>query len=406
LIVRSGYPPPREGIAYDDLPDEEQAEWDEIEWDEDDGKMPKRVEASAVNKWLFNKDTVDKVLEHLMTRGQKVAGGDRLGKTIIFAAGKKHAEFICERFDANYQRHKGAFARVIHNGVTYSQSLIDDFSVADKAPHIMVSVDMLDTGIDVPEVLNLVFFKLVRSKTKFWQMVGRGTRLCPGVFGPGKDKEFFFILDYCQNLEFFKQDPKTSEGSLADSLGKRLFKTRLELVGEMDRPALEAPPPAQGTPDAPGHAPAAAEALREDVVSLLHREVAAMNVDNFVVRPKRRLIEKYSAPEAWVVLTDEARSELGHEVAGLPSELPSEDEEAKRFDLLILNLQLAVLRVEPSFERLRDQVKSIAAALEEKASIPMVQQHLALIQDLQSDGIRCTSPVLPFPARRAHISCP
>ena len=110
-----------------------------------------------------------------------------------------------------------------------------------------------------------------------------------------------------------------------------------------------------------------------------------MNVDNFVVRPKRRLIEKYAQPEAWAALSDEARSELGHEVAGLPSELPSEDEEAKRFDLLLLKLQLAVLRVEPSFERLRDQVKAIAGLLEEKASIPMVQPHLPLIQDLQSD---------------------
>ncbi len=215
----------REGIKYDDLSEDEKEEWDAKEWTED-GDVPDRVEAEAVNKWLFNKDTVDKVLEHLMARGQKVAGGDRLGKTIIFAKNQAHAEFIAERFDANYPHCKGAFARVIHCGLPYAQSLIDDFSQPAKAPHIAISVDMLDTGIDVPEVVNLVFFKLVRSKTKFWQMIGRGTRLCPDLFGPGKDKEFFYVFDYCQNLEFFSQNPATTGGSLGASIGKRLFNAK------------------------------------------------------------------------------------------------------------------------------------------------------------------------------------
>ena len=128
----------------------------------------------------------------------------------------------------------------------YAQSLIDDFSNPTKPPHIAISVDMLDTGIDIPEVVNLVFFKLVRSKTKFWQMVGRGTRLCPDLFGPGKDKEFFYIFDYCQNLEFFSQNPETTDGALGESLGKRLFKTRLELIGELDRQAAAARERRQG----------------------------------------------------------------------------------------------------------------------------------------------------------------
>ena len=361
----------RDGIKYDELSDEEKAEWDEKEWDED-GATPDHVDAAAVNKWLFNKDTVDKVLEHLMTRGQRVAGGDKLGKTIVFAANRLHAQFIQERFDLSYPHLLGAFARTIHHETKYGQTLIDGFSIADKDPYIMISVDMLDTGIDVPEVVNLVFLKIVRSKTKLWQMVGRGTRLRPDLFGPGKDKELFYILDYCQNLEFFKQQLKASEGSLADSLGKRLFKTRLELIGEIDHPSSAS-------------VDAASAELRGEVASLLNTEVAAMNLDNFVVRPKRRLVEMYAKPEAWEVLSNESRSELGHEVAGLPSELASEDEEAKRFDLLILKLQLAVLRVEPSFERLRDMVKSIASALEEKAIIPMVKPHLPLIQDLQTD---------------------
>jgi type I restriction enzyme R subunit len=174
----------REGIKYDELSEEDKDQWDALEWD-DEGNVPDRVEAEAVNRWLFNKDTVDKVLEHLMTRGLKVAGGDRLGKTIVFAKNQQHAEFIAARFDANYPHLTGAFARVVTFKTEYAQSLIDDFANKEKAPHIAISVDMLDTGIDIPEVVNLVFFKLVRSKTKFWQMVGRGTRLCPDLFGPG-----------------------------------------------------------------------------------------------------------------------------------------------------------------------------------------------------------------------------
>jgi type I restriction enzyme R subunit len=191
----------REGIKYDLLPEDEKEQWDALEWNED-GTVPKEVDPAAVNQWLFNKDTVDKVLEHVMTRGQKVAGGDRLGKTIIFAKNHDHAQFIVERFDANYPRYAGHFARVIDFQTEYVQTLIDSFSSAEKAPHIAISVDMLDTGIDIHEIVNLVFFKLVRSKTKFWQMLGRGTRLCPELFGPGKDKEFFYVFDYCQNLEF------------------------------------------------------------------------------------------------------------------------------------------------------------------------------------------------------------
>jgi type I restriction enzyme R subunit len=174
----------REGIRYDELSEEDKDQWDALEWD-DEGTIPDRVEAEAVSRWLFNKDTVDKVLEHLMTRGLKVAGGDRLGKTIVFAKNQQHAEFIAARFDANYPHLTGAFARVVTFKTEYAQSLIDDFANKEKAPHIAISVDMLDTGIDIPEVVNLVFFKLVRSKTKFWQMVGRGTRLCPDLFGPG-----------------------------------------------------------------------------------------------------------------------------------------------------------------------------------------------------------------------------
>lgn len=363
----------REGIQYDDLSEDEKKEWEELDWNEEE-EVPDRVEPEAVNKWLFNIDTVDKVLENLMTLGQKVADGDRLGKTIIFAKNQHHANFIAERFDANYPHYKGAFARIITFQTEYAQSLIDDFSIPAKAPHIAISVDMLDTGIDIPEVVNLVFFKLVRSKTKFWQMVGRGTRLRPNLFGPGKDKEFFYIFDYCQNLEYFKANPEAADGSLGMSLGKRLFLSRLELIAELDK----IPGTVGQVPDLP--------LLRRDTADLLRQEVAAMDANNFIVRPKRRLVERYTDPKAWESLGLEQHAELASDIAGLPSGLIDTDQDAKQFDLLMLQLQLAVLRADAWFAKLRKQVEAIAGLLSEKYSIPMVRAQMPLIEELQTDG--------------------
>jgi type I restriction enzyme R subunit len=365
----------RDGIKYEDLTEEEKEKWDALEWDEEEGAVPDKVKAEAINKWLFNIDTVDKVLAHVMTHGLKVAGGDRLGKTIIFAKNQAHADFIQERFDINYPNLKGEFARVITFKTEYAQTLIDNFSTPEKTPHIAISVDMLDTGIDVPEVVNLVFFKIVRSKTKFWQMVGRGTRLRPDLFGPDKPKECFFIFDYCQNLEFFSENPDVVDGAAGEPLGKRLFKARLELISEIDQKLATRIGETMGTE----------EIVRKEVAGLLQTEVAAMNIENFVVRSKRRFVERYAAPEAWERLTLDARHELAGEVAGLPSELEPEDEDAKRFDLLLLNLQLALMKAEPAFDRLSKQVQALASGLEANANIPMIRDQLDLIQNIQTE---------------------
>jgi type I restriction enzyme R subunit len=273
-----------------------------------------------------------------------------------------------ERFDHHYPHLKGHFARAIDYKVTYAQSLIDDFSQPEKDPHIAVSVDMLDTGIDIPEIVNLAFFKIVRSKTKFWQMIGRGTRLRPDLFGPGQNKKLFRIFDYCQNLEYFNMNPDANEGALGESLGRRLFRSRVDLITELDRTEQ-------------GGAP-----LRTETAELLRGEVAAMNVDNFIVRPQRQLVERYADAGSWVQLTTEAVSELLGGVAGLPSTLTDEDQDAKQFDLLILRLQLTLLRGEPGFETLKDQIMGIASLLEEKAAIPMVAAQLALLQEIQTDA--------------------
>jgi type I restriction enzyme R subunit len=393
----------REGIKYDDLSDDEKDQWDALEWTEE-GEAPDYVDPEALNRWLFNEDTVDKVLEHLMTRGQKVAGGDRLGKTIIFAKNNDHAEFIAKRFNANYPHHKGEFARVITYRTEYAQTLIDNFCKPSALPQIALSVDMLDTGIDIPEIVNLVFFKLVRSKTKFWQMVGRGTRLRPDLFGPGQDKAFFYIFDYCQNLEFFSQNPPVVEGAVGESLTTRLFKGRLQLVSALD---ARASAPASVTI---GGASVAHEALlsaeeqtvRDETAALLHSQVAAMNPNNFIVRPHRRVVERYAEKSVWQKLDPEQVNEVATVLAHLPTEVVDTDEEAKRFDLLMLRLQLALLTAQPGFERWKEQVRAVAALLLEQGSIPAVREQMALIESVAGEEWweDVTVPMLEVARRR------
>lgn len=387
----------RQGIRYDDLSEEEKDEWDSLDWGED-GDVPDAVSSEELNKFLFNEDTVDKVLATLMQKGYKVADGDRLGKTIIFAKNKDHAEFIQQRFDIQYPQYAGRFARVIVHGMSYAQSLIDDFSIADKPPHIAVSVDMLDTGIDVPEVVNLVFFKLVRSKSKFWQMIGRGTRLCPNLFGPGQDKKNFYVFDFCGNLEYFSQDLPGSEGSIQKSLNQRLFETRLGLITSLD---LVVP---QGESDPPqGQGVESERGLRVDTAWTLHHAVVGMNRDNFLVRPHRRWVEDYAHWPAWSSLTAEAAGDVAEHLAGLPSANVDDDEDAKRFDLLILRRQLAQLEGDAlAAERLREQIQAIASGLLNQTSIPSVAERQALLDKVAGDEwwVDVTLPMLELARRR------
>ncbi|MDN5855825.1 MAG: DEAD/DEAH box helicase family protein, partial [Actinomycetia bacterium] len=364
---------PREGIDYDSLSDDEKAQWESLDWGDDGepGKLPDRVNAAAINSWLFNRDTVDKVLQHLMQHGHKVAGGDRLAKTIIFARNHDHAVFIEQRFNHHYPRHAGHFARVIDHYAKYPQSLIDDFSQKDKAPHIAISVDMLDTGIDVPEVANLVFFKPVYSKIKFWQMIGRGTRLCPDLFGPDADKPDFRVFDFCFNFDFFRENPEGINASDSAPLGTRLFRARVQLLGHVQTsPELD--------PDA---------ALRGALVDGLHGEVAAMNRDNFIVRMHLEAVERFQQRDAWDRLGEADRATLQQEVAGLPSEIETDDIESRLFDLTALRMQLA--RVEGddgAFERHRQRVVEIAMLLEEKTAIPAVAAQIEYLARLQETG--------------------
>jgi type I restriction enzyme R subunit len=355
----------RSGIKYAELGEEEKLKYEEQFTDPITGNFPDEIDAAALNTWLFNNDTVDKVLGHLMQHGIKVEGGDKLAKTMIFARSHKHAKFIEERFNKQYPQYKGEFLKVIDYHEEYKYDLLNKFKVKNKMPQIAVSVDMLDTGIDVPEVCNLVFFKPIRSSAKFWQMIGRGTRLCKDLFAFGEDKKEFIIFDFCENFEFFNNKPKGFEGSSGKSISQRLFEIRLRLSFVLQN-SEESQLKTYGL----------------ELMEGLILQTQSLNTESFIVRQHWKTIEKYKDPNAWNALSDLDVKELFDHIAPLMSET-DQDEMAKRFDVLMLDIQLAILNGEKKQAGLIQKVVNTAGKLSKKASIPSVAKKMDFIRDAQ-----------------------
>ena len=380
-----------EGITYDDLSDEDKERYEDdfIE----DGLMPDFIPSAALNKFVFNELTVDTVLQDLMERGIHVAGGDRLGKTIIFAQNKRHAEFILGRFNKLYPQYHGKFAQRIICDDTYAQTIIDDFKMADKDPHIAVSVDMMDTGIDVPECVNLVFFKKVRSKTKFWQMIGRGTRLCEGlacldqVDGEYTDKRRFLIFDYCGNFEFFRERKEGYEGKETKSLSENIFGKQIRLAVALQEGAFAGDD---------------YQAWRAELVDGCHAQTQALNRDLIAVKLNLQYVEKYSKKEAFQYLSEGDKGELLNFIAPI-IRLDDTDEYAKRFDNFMYGLMLANVDQLPAFKYAKKQLCDMAALLERKVSIPQIKQKLPLIQEIQTDAFWETGDILLFEKVRKEL---
>lgn len=356
----------REGIKYDELSAEEKLEYEQKIADPLTGEYPDEINSTALNGWLFNTDTVDKVLGYFMQNGIKVAGGDRLAKTIIFARSHKHALFIKQRFDAQYKEYKGDFCKIIDNYDAYAHDILNLFSEKDSGPHIAISVDMLDTGIDVPEVANLVFFKPVKSRTKFWQMIGRGTRLCKDLFGPGVDKKEFIIFDFCENFEFFGKKPEGVDGSTGKTLSQRLFELRLKLVTYLQQQENDQ-----------------LKEYGKQLQQYLYGQVAALNEESFLVRQHWRTVEKYKDAHYWNALNELDVKELVTEIAPLVVEA-DEDELAKRFDLLAYKMELDTIIERSINNTLINEVKELAGKLSKKASIPAVAAKYFLIEKVQT----------------------
>ena len=273
-----------QGIAYDELSEADREAYEATFGSENDD-LPEKIVSSALNEWVFQENTIRQVLHILMTEGIKIDQGQTLGKTIIFAKNHSHAEKICEVFHKEYP-HLPGFAKVIDNKINYAQSLIDEFSDPKKLPQIAISVDMLDTGIDVPECLNLVFFKKVVSKAKFRQMIGRGTRLCPGL-QDGGDKDKFYIFDFCGNFEFFRMGGASHWGNQLPLQGA-VFSLKAQIAYKLQDVAYQTPE---------------LIAFRKTLVDDMVRKVQALNKENFAVRQHLKFVELYSNPDNYTALT-------------------------------------------------------------------------------------------------------
>jgi len=349
------------GIVYDKLPEEDKEAY-EATFGGEQGNLPEAINSSALNSWIFNEDTIKQVLNILMTNGIKIDYGQKLGKTIIFARNHDHAEKILEVFHREYPSFPD-YAKVIDNYMTYAQSAIDEFSDPKKLPQIAISVDMLDTGIDVPEVLNLVFFKKVMSKAKFWQMIGRGTRLCPGLLD-GEDKQKFYIFDFCGNFDFFRMNKGKAAANTIPLQGA-IFNLQFEISYKLQDMEYQTD---------------RLTAYRKALVDRMSGKVRELPRDSFAVRQHLKYVELYSEPSGYHALTYEDTLLVREEVAPLIQ--PDGDEvNAVRFDALMYGIELAYL-VGKKYSKARTDLNRKVAGIAGMSNIPEIQAQSDLINKI------------------------
>lgn len=336
---------------------------------EEDGEDPSlfQYEAGQIDRVVFNKDTNRHILRNLMERGIRVADGTRLGKTIIFARSHDHAVLLQHLFDEMYPQFGGEFCRVIDTYDSRADELIDEFKGEGRPSNltIAISVDMLDTGIDVPEIVNLVFAKPVFSYVKFWQMIGRGTRLCPNLFGPGQDKTQFQIFDHWGNFERWEQGFQPAEPTRSKSLVETVFLARLELA----ETALETQQ---------------AEAF-DLAVGLIGQDLASLPEKSLPIREKWKPLTEVRRPETLRRFDAATRATLHHEIAPLMEWVNIAGHvEAWRFDRLIARLQGELLRGSSRFDDLRNELLDLVGEL--RINLTQVRAKLAVIERVKGNA--------------------
>ena len=371
-----------QGIAYDELSEEDREAY-EATFEDENGELPEHISSSALNEWVFNEDTIRQVLHILMTEGLKIDYGQRLGKTIIFAKNHSHAEKIYEIFNKEYP-HLPGFAKVIDNRINYAQSLIDEFSDPKKLPQIAISVDMLDTGIDVPECLNLVFFKKVMSKAKFWQMIGRGTRLCPGLMD-GEDKSRFYIFDFCGNFEFFRMN-NGKPTALQIALQGAIFNLKAQLVFKLQDLDYQTPE---------------LIAFRKSLVEDMVRKVRELSTESFAVRQHLKYVELYANPDNYAALTYENTLQIRDELAPLITP-DADDAKAVRFDALMYGIELAYL-MGKKYAKARTDLHKKVRAIASVANIPEIMVQSELINKILHTGYLETAGINEFEHIRENL---
>jgi len=324
----------REGINQKSLSDEQIAEL------EAQGEDPNEFEfqSTDIDKAIMNKDTNRQILRNLMENGIKDKDDQLIGKTIVFARRIDHARLLKELFDEMYPELSDGFCEVIHSDEPRAEALIEQFKVTEaereKDPSLpdpitlAISVDMLDTGIDVPSIVNLVFAKPVKSKVKFWQMIGRGTRLCEDLFGPGKDKSRFLIFDHWGNFDYFEFDYEEVEPSESKSLTQKRFEFRMQVaLTALNKLKLDA---------------------FDTAISLVKNDIDALDTRNINVRDKWALVEQLSNLTILKQFSKPTQALLATEIAPLMQWLDIRNQsKAIRWDCLLTQTQLGML-VEPA----------------------------------------------------------
>ena len=387
----------KEGIKYNNLSEEEREQLEKV-WEYEEGKVfndfkdfkdlkdskeftmmvaedavpytkakyVRDINNNEIFSYIYNIDTIDAVLQDLMENGLKVQSGERIGKSIVFAYNHRHAELIVERFNVLYPEYGSGFCVLIDNYVTYAQDLIDKFEKRDNEPQIAVSVDMLDTGIDMPDVLNLVFFKPVKSKIKFMQMIGRGTRLSQGLFGD-EDKKEFYIFDWCCNFDYFEKNPNGKESRTTQSLTERLFCLRVDMAFHLQHQKYQEDE--------------FAKKLHDDIKSLLKEQVLMLSDSHISVRTKWEQVSHFKEDGAWVYISELDMLTLKNDISPLLTK-NTQDENAKKFDVLMLAIELSMLDEEARANKAVQNVQIVAERLQEKASIPQIQAKIATIKEV------------------------
>lgn len=364
----------RNGIKYDSLTEEEKEQLDKaweyekvkalIEEGKELPKTPRDIEKNELFEYIYNKKTVDIVIQSLLNEGQKIQSGNKIGKSIIFAYNHDHAQLIIDRFYELYPQFDPDFCQLVDYSVKYAQDLILKFKKRDMLPQIAVSVDMLDTGVDVPDILNLVFFKPVYSSIKYIQMIGRGTRLCPGIFDNGGDKKVFYIFDWCENFEFFKENKTGKIASLTISLAERLFGLKMDIAVILQHQKYQQEE--------------TLKKLCSDLKEQLYSQVCLLNELQINVRKVWEVVDKWKKYECWSYISELDALELKQKIAPLIM-IEADDNGSLRFDALMLNIELSKIEPEIKATRSKNKVTQIAQRLKAKATIPAVMERMETI---------------------------
>ncbi|MCR5202924.1 MAG: DEAD/DEAH box helicase family protein, partial [Lachnospiraceae bacterium] len=365
----------REGIKYSDLSESEKEQLEDYFIDGSDEKTD--IDANKIFREVFNENTCKKVLEDLMSTGLRVNGGETIGKTIIFAYNHRHAQMIVDCFKELYPELPNNTCQLVDYSVNYAENLVIKFGEEEEF-RIAVSVDMLDTGVDITSVLNLVFFKPVKSKIKFIQMIGRGTRLCENVFGPGKDKKEFLIFDYCGNFEYFDVHPEGAGIIPTITLSQRHFGIMMELLYELQSIEYQEHPWFKN--------------YYEEIKESLHNDIVIIknHGERIQVREAMRYVDKYYDIETWTAISPVTIAEVKRYLAPLIDSGLKGNYLSVSFDVIMYKIEKSILK-NGNINSAANEVKKVRLIaqylLKEKASVPQVLEKAEELKQLKDEHL-------------------